>query len=69
MTDRQKKIDSITDSMYYYMVELVSLANQLEDLGIADEGENLRSIADNIERLGIRLLNRKGRKKVAHHEA
>ena len=69
MTDQKRKLDAITDSIYYYMVELVSLANQLEDLGITDEGENLRSIADDIERLGIRLLNRKGRKKVAHHEA
>ena len=32
MTDRQKKIDAITDSMYYYMVELVSLASDLESV-------------------------------------
>lgn len=59
MTDQKKKLDAITDSIYYYMVELVSLANELEDLGVTDEGENLRSIADQVERLGIRLLNRK----------
>ena len=65
MTEQKRKLDGITDSVYYYMVELVSLANQLEDLGIADEGENLRSIADDIERLGIRLLNRKGKRRRA----
>ena len=59
MTDQKKKVDAVTDSIYYYMVELVSLANDLEDLGIPDEGENLRSIADQLERLGIRLLHRK----------
>lgn len=65
MTEQKKKLDAITDSVYYYMAELVSLANQLEDLGIADEGENLRSIADQLERLGIRLLNRRHRKRRA----
>lgn len=65
MTEQKRKLDGVTDSVYYYMVELVSLANQLEDLGINDEAENLRSIADEIERLGIRLLNRKGRKRRA----
>lgn len=63
MTEQKKKLDAVTDSVYYYMVELVSLANQLEDLGIADEGENLRAIADQLERLGIRLLNRKGKRR------
>ena len=65
MTEQKLKLDAITDSVYYYMVELVSLANQLEDLGINDEAENLRSIADQVERLGIRLLNSKGRKRRA----
>ena len=59
MTEQKRKLDSVTDSLYYYMVELVSLAGQLEDLGISDEGENLRDIADQVERLGIRLLNRR----------
>ena len=58
MTDQKKKLDAITDAIYYYMVELIHQANELEDIGINDEGENLRSIADQIERLGIRLLNR-----------
>jgi len=64
MTDRQRKLDSITDAIYYYMVELVSQANELEDIGINDEAENLRSVADSLERIGIRLLNRQssGRK-------
>ena len=62
MTDQKRKLDAITDSVYYYMVELVSLANQLEDLGINDKAENLRSIADQVERIGIRLLNRKSRR-------
>ena len=65
MTESKRKLDAVTDAIYYYMVELVSQANQLEDLGINDEGENLRSIADQLERLGIRLLNRKHRKRRA----
>ena len=65
MTEQRKKLDAITNSVYYYMVELVSLANQLEDIGFTNEGENLRSVADQLERLGIRLLNRKHRKRRA----
>ena len=63
MTEQKRKLDAITDSIYYYMVELVHQAGELEDLGIHDEGENLRSIADQLERLGIRLLNRKGKRR------
>ena len=59
MNERKRSLDAITDAIYYYMVELIHQANELESLGINDEGENLRSIADQIERLGIRLLNRK----------
>ena len=65
MTEQKKKLDAITDSIYFYMVELVSLANHLEDAGIPEEGENLRSIVDQLERLGIRLLNRKRSKRRA----
>ena len=59
MTEQQRKLDGITDAIYYYMVELVSQAGNLEEIGLEKEGEELRSIADQIERLGIRLLNRK----------
>lgn len=58
MTERQQKIDQITDGLYYHMIELVSLASDLETIGLDKDGDNLRSIADQIERLGIRLLNR-----------
>lgn len=58
MTERQQKIDQITDGLYYHMIELVSLASDLETIGLVKDGDNLRSIADQIERLGIRLLNR-----------
>lgn len=63
MTDRQKTIESVTDSMYYYMIELTSLASQLESVGLDKEGDDLRSIADEIERLAIRLLNKKQKRK------
>ena len=63
MTDRQKKIDSITDSMYYYMIELTSLASDLESIGLDQDGDSLRSIADDIERLAIRIMNLKGKRK------
>ena len=65
MTEQKRRLDAITDSIYYYMVELVSQAGQLEDIGLTKEGEELRSIADEIERLGIRLLTRKGHKRRA----
>ena len=68
MTDRQRKLDAITDSVYYYMVEVASLASSVEDIGFNKEGEELRSIADQLERIGIQLLKRKRRKKVTHHE-
>lgn len=58
MTERQQKIDQITDGLYYHMIELVSLASDLETIGLDKDGDNLRSIADQIERIGIRLLNR-----------
>ena len=32
MTERRKKIESITDSMYYYMIELTSLASERESI-------------------------------------
>lgn len=63
MTDRQKKIDAITDSMYYYMVELVSLASDLESVQLDKDGENLRSIADDLERLAIRIIDRQKHRK------
>jgi hypothetical protein len=59
MTERQKKLDHITDSIYYYMVELISCADDLEDIGFKKEGESLRHVADQVERIGIRLLNHK----------
>ncbi len=58
MTERNKKIDAITDSLYYHMTELISLASDMEEIGLDKDGDKLRSIADQIERLGIRLLNR-----------
>lgn len=58
MTEHQKKLDSITDDLYYYMVEIVSKASDLESLGYNKDGEELRSVADRIERLAIRLLGR-----------
>lgn len=65
MTDQRRKLDGITDAIYYYMVELIHQANELEDLGINGEAENLRSVADSLERIGIRLLNRNHRKRRA----
>ena len=59
MTDRQKKLEAITDSIYSCITELVHQANELEDIGLEKDGEDLRSVADQLERLGIRLLNRK----------
>lgn len=63
MTERRKTIESVTDSMYYYMIELTSLASQLESVSLDKEGDDLRSIADQIERLAIRLLNKKQKRK------
>ena len=63
MTERQKKLDSITDDLYYYMVEIVSKASDLESLGYNKDGEELRSVADRIERLAIRLLDRANKRK------
>ena len=59
MTERQKKLEAVTDSIYSCITELVHQANELEDLGLEKDGECLRSTADQLERLGIRLLNRK----------
>ena len=61
MTEQRQKLEANTDAIYYYMVELVSQAGNLEDIGLDKEGDELRSIADQLERLGIRLLNRKRR--------
>lgn len=58
MTPRQKKIDTITDQMYYHMVEIISLANELEALHLNRDGETLRSIADQLERTAIRLIDK-----------
>lgn len=63
MTDRKRKIESVTDAMYYYMIELVSQAGELESVGLDKEGDDLRSICDDIERLAIRIMNRKGKRK------
>ena len=63
MTDRQKKIDAITDSMYYYMIELTSLASELESIELEKDGDDLRGIADQLERCAIRIMNRKRKKK------
>lgn len=64
MTERQKKIESITDSMYYYMIELTSLASDLESIELEKDGEDLRGIADQLERCAIRIMNRKAKRKV-----
>lgn len=64
MTERKMKIDSITDSMYYYMIELTSLASELESVQLDKEGDELRGIADQVERLAIRIMNRKSKRKV-----
>ena len=40
MTERQKKLDSITDNLYYYMVEIVSKASDLESLGYNKDGDS-----------------------------
>lgn len=63
MTKRQQKIDKITDDMYYHLIELTSLASDLEDIGLDKDGDDLRSVADDIERLAIRIMNRKHKKK------
>lgn len=63
VTERKKKIDAITDSMYYYMIELTSLASELESVQLDKEGDDLRGIADQIERLAIRIMNRKHKRK------
>lgn len=65
MTERRKKIESITDSLYYYMIELTSLASDLESIRLDKDGDDLRGIADQIERLAIRIMNRKHKKKPA----
>lgn len=65
MTERQKKIDSITDSMYYYMIELTSLASDLESIRLDKEGDDLRGIADQVERLAIRIMDRSKRNRTA----
>ena len=63
MTARQQEIESITDAMYYYMLELVSLANRLEAINLAKDGDDLRSISDDLNRLAIRIMNRKRKPK------
>lgn len=65
MTERQKKIESITDSMYYYMIELTSLASELESIEREKDGEDLRGIADQLERCAIRIMYRKHKRKPA----
>ena len=65
MTDRQKKIESITDSMYYYMIELTSLASELESIELEKDGDDLRGIADQLERCAIRIMNRKHKRNPA----
>ena len=64
MTDRQKKLDAITDDMYYYMIQLTSLASDLEELELERDGDELRGIADDLERLAIRIMDRHLRRKV-----
>lgn len=64
MTERQKKIESITDSMYYYMIELTSLASELESVQLDKDGDDLREIADQLERCAIKIMNRKSKRKV-----
>ena len=63
MTERKKKIDAITDSMYYYMIELTSLASELESVQLGKDGDDLRGIADQIERLAIRIMDKQKRHK------
>lgn len=58
MTERQKKIDDITTKMYYHFTEIVSLANDLEELNLKKHGESLRSIADKLERTAIRIMDK-----------
>lgn len=65
MTERQKKIDAITDSMYYCMIELTSLASDLESIKLDKDGDDLRGIADQLERCAIRIMNRKHKRKQA----
>lgn len=67
MTERQKKLDHITDVLYFYVVDLASKASDVESLGLTRDGEDLRSVADQLERIAIRLLDRmknSSRKKV-----
>lgn len=64
MTERKQKIDSITDTMYYFMIELTSLASDLESIGLEKDGDNMRGIADQLERLAIRIMNRKTKRMV-----
>lgn len=40
------------------MVEIVSMANELEDMHLEKDGDKLRSIADQLERAAIRLIDR-----------
>ena len=65
MTERRKKIESITDSMYYYMIELTSLAAGLESIEPEQDGEDLRGIADQLERCAIRIMNGKHKRNPA----
>ena len=63
MTEQKKKIDSVADAVYYYMVELQSQVVILRDIGLDKECEELRSITDELNRFGISLLNRKGKRR------
>ena len=63
MTERKKKIDSITDTMYYYMIELTSMASDLESVNLEKDGDDMRGIADQLERLAIRIMNRETKRK------
>ena len=65
MTDRQKQIDAITDDLYFYMIEMVSRAGDLEAIHLNKDGETLRSIADQLERLAIRIMDKANRKEKA----
>jgi len=63
MTERSRKIDAITDSMFYYMTELTSLASDLEDLGFEKDGLSVRDIVGDIENIARRIMNRKHKQK------
>lgn len=49
MTERKRQLDSICDTLMYYMQELISQAENIEDIGFADLADDLRMTASNIE--------------------